>query len=80
MIANGKFGNDVGKGKSTCLSGPTTSVVYYALFNMQFVSESINMGALDLVASDYKAIKPKVKLGQCQDIDPWVRKFLQCGA
>jgi len=56
MIAKGRFGNDKGRGKFTCLLGPTPSVVDYVLINTHFVPESINTGVLDLVGSDYRAI------------------------
>jgi len=56
MIAKGRFGNDKGRGKFTCLLGPTPSVVDYVLINTHFVPESINTGVLDLVESDYRAI------------------------
>ena len=56
MIAKGRFGNDKGRGKFTCLSGPTPSVADYVLINTHFVPESINTGVLDLVESDYRAI------------------------
>ena len=63
MIANGRFGNDKGRGEFTCLSGPTSSAVDYMLINAQFVPESINMGVLDLVVFNHRAIKLEVKIG-----------------
>ena len=78
MIANGRFGNDKGRGEFTCLSGPTPIVVDYALINTQFVPETINMGAIDLVGSDHRAIILEVKVRQFQDPRSASKKFLQC--
>jgi len=63
----------------TCLSGPTPSVVDYALIKTQFVPESINMGTLALVRSDRRAIKLQLKVGQFQDRVPRVRNFYNVG-
>ena len=75
MIANGRFGNDKGRGEFTCLSGPTPSVVDYVLINTQFVPESINMGVLDLVGSDHRAIMLEVKIRQFVNHSSRVRNF-----
>ena len=75
MIANGRFGNDKGRGELTCLSGPTPSVVDYVLINTQFVPASINMGVLDLVGSDHRAIMLEVKIGQFVNHGSRVRNF-----
>lgn len=75
IIANGRFGNDKGLGEFTCLSGPTPSVVDYALINTKFVPESIGIDVLDLVGSDHRAIKLELKTGKLQDVVPRVRNL-----
>ena len=45
------------------------------LINTQFVPESINMGVLDLVGSDHRAIMLEVKIGQFVDHGSRVRNF-----